>query len=415
MVQSVSKKQLEGFFEENLPGYLELLARMVAVNSFTTNVEGVKALGRLTAEIFAPLGFSAEFVEAANPNYGNHLVLSRAANGAGRPTVGLVSHLDTVFPPEEEERNDFFWRVEDSRIYGPGTVDIKGGTVLIYMITAALKQFAPEVYEGTNWQILLNAAEEELTPDFSQLCYRVLPEDTRACLVFEGGRWFDKYFHLVRARKGRATYEIEIEGRGAHAGSSHPRGANAVVQMARIIDRVASLTSYEQQITFNVGTVNGGTVMNRVPHLARALGEMRAFDKAIFEEGVGRLLALKDEVTVSSAEDGYGCRIEIKVTHESAPWNRNRETDKLYEHWQETAASLGWETIPEERGGLSDGNFLWDRYPTLDGLGPSGENAHCSERSEDGRKEQEYVLATSFVPKAVLNTMAILGLVIGDW
>jgi glutamate carboxypeptidase len=48
---------------------------------------------------------------------------------------------------------------------------------------------------------------------------------------------------------------------------------------------------------------------------------------------------------------------------------------------------------------------------TLDGLGPSGENAHCSERSEDGSKEQEYVLASSFVPKAVLNTVAIIGLI----
>lgn len=411
MVQSVSKEQLEGFFEENLPGYLELLARMVSVNSFTTNVEGVKALGRLTADIFDDLGFSADFVQAANPKYGNHLVLSRPAERPSCPTLGLVSHLDTVFPPEEEERNDFFWRVEGDRIYGPGTVDIKGGTVLIYMVMAALQQFAPELYQGINWTILLNAAEEELTPDFSQLCHRLLPEDTLACLVFEGGNWFDKYFHLVRARKGRATYEIEIEGRGAHAGSSHHRGANAVVQMARIIDRVASLTNYEQQITFNVGTVNGGTVMNRVPHLARALGEMRAFDKTVFNEGVTRLLALQDEVTVSSAEDGYGCKIEIKVTHESAPWNRNPETDRLYEHWQQTAASLGWETIPEERGGLSDGNFLWDRFPTLDGLGPSGENAHCSERSADGSKEQEYVLATSFVPKAVLNTVAILGLI----
>ncbi|MFZ0549029.1 MAG: M20/M25/M40 family metallo-hydrolase [Candidatus Promineifilaceae bacterium] len=407
----VSKAQLEDFFEENLPAYLEMLAQMVAVNSFTTNAEGVKALGQLTAGMFAPLGFSAEFVEAVNPNYGTHLVLSRTGEGAERPTIGLVSHLDTVFPAEEEERNDFSWRVEGDRIYGPGTVDIKGGTVLIYMIMAAMQQFAPAVYEGINWQILLNAAEEELTPDFSQLCYRSLPDDTLACLVFEGGYWIENHFYLVRARKGRATYEITVEGRGAHAGSSHPRGANAIVQMARVIDQVASLTNYEEQITFNVGVVNGGTVMNRVPHLAQAVGEMRAFDKAVFDEGVAALLAIQDGVTVKSAEDGFGCKIGISVTNESAPWNRNEGTDMLYELWEKTAASLGWQTIPEERGGLSDGNYLWERYPTLDGLGPSGENAHCSERSEDGTKDQEFVMADSFVPKAVLNTMAILGLV----
>jgi glutamate carboxypeptidase len=65
----------------------------------------------------------------------------------------------------------------------------------------------------------------------------------------------------------------------------------------------------------------------------------------------------------------------------------------------------------EQRGGLSDGNLLWERFPTLDGLGPAGNNAHCSERSPDGSKDQEYVLVGSFVPKALLNALAIMRLV----
>jgi glutamate carboxypeptidase len=67
----------------------------------------------------------------------------------------------------------------------------------------------------------------------------------------------------------------------------------------------------------------------------------------------------------------------------------------------------------EQRGGLSDGNLLWERFPTLDGLGPAGNNAHCSERSPDGSKDQEYVLVESFVPKALLNALAIMKLVEG--
>jgi glutamate carboxypeptidase len=48
--------------------------------------------------------------------------------------------------------------------------------------------------------------------------------------------------------------------------------------------------------------------------------------------------------------------------------------------------------------------------PTLDGLGPWGENDHCSERSADGKKLPEFVEISSFVPKAALNTVAILNL-----
>jgi glutamate carboxypeptidase len=68
----------------------------------------------------------------------------------------------------------------------------------------------------------------------------------------------------------------------------------------------------------------------------------------------------------------------------------------------------------QERGGLSDGNLIWDAVPTLDGLGPWGDNDHCSERSLDGTKLPEYVEISSFVPKALLNTLAILNLLRTD-
>jgi glutamate carboxypeptidase len=44
----------------------------------------------------------------------------------------------------------------------------------------------------------------------------------------------------------------------------------------------------------------------------------------------------------------------------------------------------------------------------LDGLGPSGGNAHCSERSADGTKVPEYVDMPSFIPKALLTTLALV-------
>ena len=63
--------------------------------------------------------------------------------------------------------------------------------------------------------------------------------------------------------------------------------------------------------------------------------------------------------------------------------------------------------MPEERGGLSDGNSFWDTVPTLDGLGPWGDNDHCSERTADGSKLPEFVEISSFVPKALINVLAI--------
>jgi glutamate carboxypeptidase len=396
-----------------MPQFIALLEQMVAINSFTANPGGVNKLGSVTADVFAELGFTAETVQSIKPLFGRHLIMTRPGRddmGRPAPKIGLVSHLDTVFPAAEELANDFHWRVQDDRIYGPGTVDIKGGTIMIYMILDTLKAIFPQEFESVTWVVLLDASEESGGRDFGRLCVERLQEDVLACLIFEPGSWSGNRPNLVVARKGMATYRIEVEGKAAHAGSAHEHGANAIVQMADVIQRICGLTDYERNLTFNVGTVVGGTVINRVPHFASASVEMRAFDQTIFDEGIAEVLALNDLSSIRSNDGAYACRVQSEVLSKVLPWPRNPQTDRLFRVWQEAANTLGFDALPEERAGLSDGNYFWDELPILDGLGPAGDNAHCSERAEDGSKDQEYVLATSFVPKALLNTMAILHL-----
>ncbi|MCA9918209.1 MAG: M20/M25/M40 family metallo-hydrolase [Anaerolineales bacterium] len=400
---------LQAHFEANLPNYLDMLHQMVDINSFTAHAAGVNELGKLTAELFANLGFQAEFVQSAIAHYGKHLVLTR--NGRTPQTIGLVSHLDTVFPAHEEERNNFHWREDGDRIYGPGTVDIKGGTVLIYMMLEALQQHAPEQFEAVNWVILIDASEEAEAEDFGRLCAdRLTGPNTLGCLIFEGGSKVDDTYQVVVARKGMAIFQVKTAGRAAHAGSYHQLGANAVVQMAHTILKLAAMTDYERQITVNVGTMRGGVVTNRVPHEAETWLEMRTFKPDTFAETVEKILGLNGQSDVSSSVDGYACSVDVNLYRKTKPWARNEATDRLFNVWQETGAALGFTVLPEERGGLSDGNHFWTEVPCLDGLGPSGANAHCSERSEDGSKDQEYVMVSSFVPKATLNTMAVLNL-----
>jgi len=405
----VNPQDIQTHLEEQLPIYLDFLKEMVEINSFTDNPTGVNKLGHMTAKAFAPLGFEAEHIQAKNPDYGKHLVMTKPGKSDLR--IGLISHLDTVFPPEEEIENDFHWREEGDRIYGPGTNDIKGGTAIIYMIMDALKTFAPEVYNDVTWLILINAAEERLSDDFGDLCVEYLTKDAVAALVFEAGVRGDNFFQLVTARKGRATYKVLTEGKGAHAGSSHQEGANAIVQMAKTIQQIAALTDYEKHLTFNVGIVKGGSVVNRVPHLAEATVEMRVFDPEIFDFGVESILGLQNEEKVSNANGNYECKVSVELKEQSAPWPSNPGTEKLFGVWEEAAKLLGTSVFREERGGLSDGNAIWHTIPTIDGLGPYGAHSHCSERNPEEGKNQEFANRSSFVPKALLNTLAILKLI----
>ena len=400
---------LREFLDRQLPATLELLRRMVEINSFTANPEGVNRLARFTAESFAPLGFTAEHVPSTNPAYGNHLVLTR--RGRGPKSVALVSHLDTVFPPEEEARNNFCWSVEGDCIFGPGTHDIKGGTAMMWLVLTALQSHAPEVFESVTWKLFLNSSEECYSPDFGDVCRARMDANTLAALVFEAEGRLGAEHLMVVARKGRATWRISVAGRGSHAGGKHAHGANAVVQLAQLIPRIAALTDYSRNLTVNVATVAGGTVLNRVPHEAVAEGEFRAFTPEVYQSARAALLALAGPGEVCAKPDGFRCEVKVEILTESRPWPRNPATDRLFTFWQQAGDEIGYPTNQQERGGLSDGNLIWDAVPTLDGLGPWGDNDHCSERSADGSKLPEFVEISTFAPKAAQNVVAILKLV----
>lgn len=397
------------YLESRLPEALDLLRQMVEINSFTENKAGVAKLSEFTAQAFRSLGFTSERIPSVHPEYGDHLIC-RKAGPTSTNSLALISHLDTVFPPEEEIRNHFHWQPEGDRIFGPGTQDIKGGTAMMWLVLTALRHFAPTVYDATDWQLFWNSSEEALSKDFGDLVKARIQPNTRAALVFEAEGRLGEERLVVVSRKGRATWRIRAEGRAAHAGGKHRHGANAIVQLSHTLQKIAALTDHSKDLTFNVGNIRGGTVTNRVPHEATAEGEFRAFTPQAYQHGLAALKSVAGPGEVHSVADRFPCQVSVEILSETRPWPRNAESDRLGALWSEAGSQLGLPVGPESRGGLSDGNWIWDSVPTLDGLGPWGDNDHCSERSADGKKLPEFVDATSFVPKAAINMLAILKL-----
>jgi glutamate carboxypeptidase len=401
-------QSLREAIESRLGRTLEMLHEMVSINSFTRNVEGVGAVAELTALHFSALGFEAEHLESAEQHFGDHLVLTR--HGLGNLSIGLVSHLDTVYTAEEEALNHFHWQVEGDRIYGPGTIDIKGGTAMIWLVLDTLREAAPEAFEQVTWRVMLNSAEEELAQDFSALLRHRL-RGAAACLVFEASQRKEQGWGVVTRRKGMATFDIEVFGRSAHAGSAHDRGASALLQMARVIERVAAISDPERELSANVGVVSGGTVVNRIPHHAKAKLELRAYDPEVLEDAVARVFEIAREEDVVSADGAFRCRIVAHQSQRVSAWPDNEGSKGLFAIWREAGQAAGETVVAESRGGLSDGNKAWPVVPTIDGLGPSGDNMHASERDPEHGKEPEYVEPASYLPRALVNATAILRLI----
>jgi len=343
----------------------ELLRRLVEVNSFTGNRDGVREVGRIVEGMFHPLGFSARWI-------GDHLALEKG--GAGGPRLLLVGHLDTVYP------ENFAWREEGGRIFGPGVCDMKGGIVVMWM---ALAQSCPP-----DVTLLFNATEEGGCADFPPLLRSFVTPATRACLVYEPGLEEGSKTTVVTERKGSGRFRIDVAGRQAHSGHSHEKGASAIRELARVVERIEASTDRARGVTFNVGTIEGGTTVNSVPGRASAGLDLRAWTPADFAWGRAQALGLSGDGSVP------GTRVEVTELPGYPPWPGNEGSRRL----GELACALDPMIVAGRRGGGSDGCHLWDLVPTLDGLGPVGRNAHVATG-----KDPESVDPGSFAPRAKLS------------
>jgi glutamate carboxypeptidase len=402
-------ESIERYLRQKFQGYLAELREWVNTNSYSLNRNGVNTVASMTASYFTQLGFEAEVVPTAVQGRGDHLAL-KCLRSEPSVEIALISHLDTVFPAEEEEKENFHWLEEGDRIYGPGTMDIKGGTMCAFMALDALAAHSPHLFEKVNWLFLLNAQEELLmSDDFQVVIDRfIVPGRTDVCLAYEcGGIVGETGSSIVTARKGMAFLDIEVSGRSSHSGVFHEKGANALRQLAHIIEKLESLTDHSRGFTVNVGVAQGGVTRNRVPHKAWCHAEMRARDRSEYEEGIEIVKKLEQEIVVKSIADGFPCTVHIRPWGMVPPWKPTPETYKLLSYWQKAGNSMNYKIEEEFRGGLADINRIPLGIPALDGLGPLGENEHCSERSKDGTKIQEFIYRDSLLRKAKVTALAL--------
>jgi acetylornithine deacetylase len=152
------------------------------------------------------------------------------AGDAKGPTVVFCAHLDTVgtagmtIPPFEP-------RVEDGRVYGRGSYDMKGSAAALMSAAAALAM------AGDAGRVLVAlVADEEYASLGAQDFVKRHKAD--ACIVTEPSEG-----RLILGHKGFVWAEIITSGRAAH-GSRWDLGVSAIGKMGRII---AALEQFDQQ------------------------------------------------------------------------------------------------------------------------------------------------------------------------
>lgn len=386
MADPKSNLDVTGFLASLSAGAEPMLAdlrSLVELESPTGDAGRLDVLAAHIAKLFEPLGPQIDPHRVSG--VGTHLAL-RFPEGwpevrdgpRGRSRPGLVlCHMDTVHPVGILARNPF--RVEEGRAYGPGSVDMKVGVVLVRHALAALRDAGSQLPRPVT---VLVTADEEVGSPSSRALIEDLAAESEYALVLEAA---GPKGAVKTGRKGIALYSLEVTGRAAHAGLEPEKGVSAVVAMATLTLGLGALGDVAKGTSINVGVLRGGTAANVVAESASAEVDVRFATAAE---------ARRVDEAVRDLTVGSGARLEVRGGIDRMPLERSDAVIGLYERARALARKLDWELGECAVGGASDGNITAGMgLPTLDGLGGAGAGLHTPD---------EYVEVASLPKRAAL-------------
>jgi glutamate carboxypeptidase len=340
---------------------VELTKRLVMVESPSDSKAEVDACTALVVEQVRRL--EGKVTMHRQRNFGDVLEARFGPKSrAGR--ILLLGHLDTVWPLGTLKTMPC--RIADSRLWGPGTLDMKAG---VAMALTAIEMLGEAAALDREIILLLNSDEEVGSPVSRRITER-LASQCNAVFVLEPAQGIA----YKTARKGTGNWRIDIKGVAAHAGVDFQKGASAIAELAHVVQTVSGWTDLKRGTTVSVGVAGGGTKTNVIPAEAWAEVDVRIARKADGHRMDRRFARLRP---VDSR-----CSLAATGGINRPPMERTKGTVKLYQYALAFAAELGFPLDEAATGGASDGNFTSALgIPTLDGMGAVGEGAHATHES----------------------------------
>lgn len=266
----------------------------------------------LLADWFAKLGFAVEIQPVAGLDGKFNLV---ATLGQGSGGLLLAGHTDTVpFDADRWTKDPFKVTQEGDRLYGLGTIDMKG---FFAFIVAALQEM--DLTRLTKPLRILATADEETTMAGAKAIAAAATLKPDYAVIGEPTGLVPVIMH-----KGHMSEAIRITGKSGHS-SDPANGVNAIELMHKAIGKLMGLqqelkekyNNHHFQIpypTLNLGAIHGGDSANRICGCCELHIDMRPIPGVSPEE----LVALLQENLNELHECHPGC-LHISHMHEPIP------------------------------------------------------------------------------------------------
>ncbi|HKY93861.1 MAG TPA: M20 family metallopeptidase [Kiloniellales bacterium] len=253
MTSELERKLQAGLDEAQLT---RLLTRLVQAPSVSgEEAPAVHAL----AEFLEGEGLRVA-IEEVTPGRPN--LVTQVGTGEG-PTLLLTGHSDTVPVGEGWTKDPFGAAIENGRLYGRGSCDMKAGLAGMALALVGLHRSDVKP-KGT--VIFAACVDEEVSGIGTQAAIKAGLAADWAVI----GEPTD--LQAIRACKGNAYFEVEVTGKAAHAGAPE-RGVNAIYGAAEAIRaaqrHLDELATKRHDLlgkpTLSVGQISGGFTVSAVP------------------------------------------------------------------------------------------------------------------------------------------------------
>lgn len=363
-----------------------LLQQLVQIDSGTSDVAGVAAVGAILKIELESISARVEGVSATVPGVGDNVVATLTGTGKGR--ILLIAHMDTVFPRGTVAERPY--KVVGGHGIGPGAGDDKNGIVSAVCALRVLRELNYRDYARIT--LILNSNEETGSVGTRDLI-RAQAKESDVVINLERGVPPDG---LEVTRKGSAVITLEIIGRAAHAGLEPEKGRNAIVEASHQALQLDSLADSAKETTVNVTLIQGGNAVNVIPDHAIISADVRAFTPQEFDRVETRLAQLARDTIVPEVQ------VKASMTRNFPPWPPSASTEALLRRAQKLYAEIGLQLAGVPVGSSADVAFAAETgTPCIDGVAILGGGAHGV---------GDYADLSSIVPRVYLLTRMLMDL-----
>ena len=232
---------------------VETFCQLVRIDSPSGEEEGVASY---LQQSLTSLGY-----EVARDEHGNLI-----ASEEGETPLLLSAHMDTVEPGRGVKP-----QIVGDIIASDGTTilggDCKAG---IAAILEGLQSVKEEGAPRRPTQLIFTRGEELGLVGAGYLDFSMI--HARDGVVFDGNGPVSK---ITSSSPTYVRFDVKVTGRAAHAGVEPEKGLSAIKIASEIITQLPQ-GRLDEETTFNVGTIIGGSVRNAVPEEASFTGEFRS-------------------------------------------------------------------------------------------------------------------------------------------